>query len=64
LAYHDALQEFPDLGSLDHDDLRAFIRALEHEEHRLSYRRRLLHGQIGILRAELANRSGLELDFV
>jgi hypothetical protein len=63
LAYDDAIQEFPDLGTLDHDDLRAFVRALEHEEHSLSYRRRVLHGQIDVLKAELTNRSRMEFDF-
>ncbi len=52
----DEILEFPDLGSLDGEDLQAFIRALEDAEHRLSYRRRLLHGQIDILRAERVNR--------
>jgi hypothetical protein len=52
----DEILEFPDLGSLDGEELRAFIRRLEDAEHRLSYRRRLLHGQIDILRAERVNR--------
>ena len=56
MAEDDQILEFPDLGSLDGEELRAFVRRLEDAEHRLSYRRRLLHGQIDILRAERVNR--------
>ena len=52
---HDLL-EFPDLNSLDGDSLGALIRRLEDDEHRVSYRRRLLHGHIDILRAERVSR--------
>jgi plasmid stabilization system protein ParE len=54
--YDGDLGDVPDLGSLDRDSLRALIRELEEAEHRVSYRRRLLHGRIDILRAELVNR--------
>jgi hypothetical protein len=47
---------FPDLGSLDDKELRELIDQLTEEEHQVSYRRRVLHGKIDILRAELVNR--------
>jgi hypothetical protein len=47
---------FPDIGSIDDEQLRALIDELADEERQLSYRRRLLHGRIDILRAELVNR--------
>lgn len=47
---------FPDIGSIDDEQLKALIGELADEERQLSYRRRLLHGRIDILRAELVNR--------
>lgn len=47
---------FPDIGSIDDEQLKALIGELADEERELSYRRRLLHGRIDILRAELVNR--------
>ncbi|MGH2985065.1 MAG: hypothetical protein ACRDLO_00055 [Solirubrobacterales bacterium] len=47
---------FPDTASIDDEQLRALIGELADEERELSYRRRLLHGRIDILRAELVNR--------
>jgi hypothetical protein len=47
---------FPDLGSMSDQDLRELIDELTDEEREISYRRRLLHGKIDILRAELVNR--------
>jgi len=38
------------------DDLRELLVQLEAEENDLSYRRRVLHGRIDILRAELVRR--------
>ena len=38
------------------DDLRAMIRTLEKEEDEISLQRRVLHGRIDILRAELVAR--------
>jgi len=38
------------------DDLRALIRELEKEEDEVSFQRRVLHGRIDILRAELVAR--------
>jgi hypothetical protein len=47
---------FPDLGSLNDKDLRELIDNLTDEENEISYKRRVLHGKIDILRAELVNR--------
>ncbi|HEY1285574.1 MAG TPA: hypothetical protein VGF04_05755 [Solirubrobacterales bacterium] len=47
---------FPDLGSLDDKELKELIDNLTEEENEISYRRRVLHGKIDILRAELVNR--------
>ena len=47
---------FPDLGSLSDVELREVIRQLTEEETEISYKRRILHGKIDILRAELVNR--------
>jgi len=47
---------FPDLGALTDAELKALIGSLTDEETEISYRRRILHGKIDILRAELVNR--------
>ncbi len=47
---------FPDLGSLSDEELKELIDSLTEEENEISYRRRVLHGKIDILRAELVNR--------
>ena len=47
---------FPDLGSLSDAELKELIAKLTEEEEEVSYRRRILHGKIDILRAELVNR--------
>lgn len=47
----------PDLRALDLPALRALRREATREEADLSYLRRLLHGRIDILRAELARRA-------
>jgi len=46
----------PDLSTLSDDDLRIMIRDLEKEEDDVSFQRRMLHGRIDILRAELVVR--------
>jgi len=46
----------PDLPTLSDDDLRVMIRELEKEEDEVSFQRRVLHGRIDILRAELVAR--------
>jgi hypothetical protein len=47
---------FPDLGALTDEELKSLIGSLTDEETEISYRRRILHGKIDILRAELVNR--------
>ena len=47
---------FPDLGSLSDKELKDLIASLTEEENEISYKRRVLHGRIDILRAELVNR--------
>ncbi|HYI98641.1 MAG TPA: hypothetical protein VEX36_03025 [Thermoleophilaceae bacterium] len=47
---------FPDLGALDDQELKDLIESLTEEEHQVSYQRRILHGKIDILRAELVSR--------
>jgi len=49
-------ETFPDLGTLSDVELKDVIRQLTDEETEISYRRRILHGKIDILRAELVNR--------
>jgi hypothetical protein len=46
----------PDLATLSDSDLKALIDELTREEQDVSYRRRILHGKIDILRAELVAR--------
>jgi hypothetical protein len=50
------VEPLPELGSLTDDQLKKLIEDLEQEEREVSYRRRLLHGKIDILRAELVVR--------
>jgi hypothetical protein len=50
------LEPLPDLGSLSESELKSLIDDLESQEHEVSYQRRLLHGKIDILRAELVAR--------
>jgi len=45
-----------DIESKSNDELRALLDELYEEEQKISYRRRVLHGKIDILRAELVNR--------
>ena len=47
---------FPDLGALSDEELKQLIQQHTEEEQEVSYRRRILHGKIDILRAELVNR--------
>ncbi len=51
-----SMDTFPDLGSLSDQELKDHIQQLTDEEQEVSYRRRILHGKIDILRAELVNR--------
>ena len=50
------MEAFPDLTTLSDSDLSDLIDRLKEEENEISYRRRLLHGKIDILRAELVAR--------
>jgi len=56
-THHEATDEtLVDLGSRSNEDLRSLLDDLYAEEQRVSYRRRVLHGKIDILRAELVRR--------
>jgi hypothetical protein len=46
----------PDLGSLSDEELKQLKLDLEAREQDVSYQRRVLHGQIDILRAEIVAR--------
>ena len=46
----------PNICSMNDEELKELIDKLTTEEQEVSYRRRILHGQIDILRAELVNR--------
>ena len=50
------MDTFPDLGALQDQELKDLIEELTREEQEVSYRRRILHGKIDILRAELVDR--------
>jgi hypothetical protein len=49
-------ETFPDLSSVSDEELKRLIDKLTEEETDISYKRRVLHGKIDILRAELVNR--------
>ncbi len=50
------MDTFPDLGSMSDSELKGLIQQLTEEEMKISYERRILHGKIDILRAELVSR--------
>ena len=50
------MEPLPDLSKTSDDELKTIIDELTKEEQEISYRRRLLHGKIDILRAELVDR--------
>ncbi len=50
------MEALPDLAELSDAELKELIKELEAEEDEISYRRRLLHGKLDILRAELVAR--------
>ena len=50
------MEPLPDLASLSDDDLKKLIDEETRKENEISYQRRLLHGKIDILRAELVAR--------
>jgi hypothetical protein len=50
------VEPLPDLATLSDADLKQLIERLTREEDEISYRRRILHGKIDILRAEYEAR--------
>jgi anti-sigma-K factor RsiG len=50
------VEPLPDLATLSDADLKQLIADLMRDENEVSYQRRLLHGKIDILRAELVAR--------
>jgi hypothetical protein len=50
------LEPLPDLATLSDSDLKELIDDLQRKEQEVSYQRRLLHGKIDILCAELVAR--------
>jgi len=50
------VEPLPDLATLTDEDLKRLIDEYTREEQEVSYRRRILHGKIDILRAELVAR--------
>jgi len=50
------VEPLPEFGSLSDEQLKAMIGDLEQQERDVSYQRRMLHGKIDILRAELVSR--------
>ena len=55
-CFTSGVEPLPDLASLSDEQLKQLIDELQQQEHEVSYRRRILHGQIDILRAELVVR--------
>jgi hypothetical protein len=50
------MEPVPDFTTLSDDELKRLIDEYTQEEQDVSYRRRILHGKIDILRAELVAR--------
>ena len=50
------MEPLPDLASTSDEELKHLIDEYTQEEQEVSYRRRILHGKIDILRAELVAR--------
>jgi hypothetical protein len=50
-----------DVTALSEEDLRDALGALSEEERALSYRRRILHGRIDLIRTELVERGAVAL---
>ena len=50
------MDALPDLKAISDAELRDLIDKLVEEEHEVSYQRRILHGKIDILKAELQAR--------
>jgi hypothetical protein len=49
-------EAFPDVGTLSDDELKQLIDRYQSEEREVSFRRRMLHGYIDLLRTELVAR--------
>jgi hypothetical protein len=45
-----------EMSAMDDKGLKAMLENLSREEERVSYRRRIIHGKIDVLRAELVRR--------
>ncbi len=56
------MENLPELSSLSDKELKAMIRELCSDEQELSFQRRILHGKIDILRAELVERLSKKRD--
>ena len=52
----ESLEPLPDLATLSDENLKGLIDEYTRQEQEVSYRRRILHGKIDILRAELVAR--------
>jgi hypothetical protein len=56
------LDNLPELASLSDKELKSMIHELVSQEQELSFERRILHGKIDILRAELVQRLSKKRD--
>ncbi len=54
-------ETYIDYGSKNDQELREILEELLKEEQKISYRRRVLHGKIDMLRAELVRRKKRQL---
>jgi hypothetical protein len=50
------MEEMPDLTSASQEELRCWLAELSREEEEISYRRKILHGRLDLIRAELLRR--------
>ena len=50
------MEPFPDLATVSDEDLKQLIERYQTEEREVSFRRRMLHGYIDMLHAELVAR--------
>jgi RNA polymerase-interacting CarD/CdnL/TRCF family regulator len=50
------MDPLPEFGSLSDNELKVMIGELEQQEREVSFQRKMLHGKIDILRAELVAR--------
>ena len=50
------MEPLPDFAEMSDEELKQLIDELESQEREISYQRRILHGKIDILRAELVAR--------